>query len=75
MLTAVPATGHRFAGWTLSDGLACAGGTDANPCALPTGSVTAGAAVEAAFEALTATLTVAAWGPAARWPSTSDPPR
>ena len=59
-LTAVPATGYRFAGWTLSDGLACAGGTDANPCALPTGSVTAGAAVEAAFEALTATLTVAA---------------
>ena len=59
-LTAVPAAGYAFAGWTLSDGLACAGGTDANPCALPAGSVIAGAAVEAAFEAIANTLTVGA---------------
>ena len=57
-LTAVPAAGHRFAGWTLSDGLACESGTRANPCALPVGSVTADATVEAAFDAAVTTLRV-----------------
>ena len=50
-LTAIPAPGHEFAGWTLSpEGPACAGGADANPCALAAGSVTAGASASAAFE-------------------------
>ena len=60
-LSAMPAAGYAFAGWTLSPpGLACAGGTDANPCALPVGSATADAAVEAAFAAVPSTLTVIA---------------
>ena len=59
-LTADPADGWTFAGWTLSpQGLACAGGLAANPCVLAAGSVTAGATVEAAFVALSA-LTVTA---------------
>ena len=60
-LTAVPADGHAFAGWTLSGGLACAGGLESNPCALAAGSVTADAVVSAVFVALSA-LTVTAGG-------------
>ena len=59
-LTAVATDGWAFAGWTSPDGLACAGGTEDNPCALPTGSVTAGATVSATFEAVPSSLTVAA---------------
>ena len=59
-LRAVAATGYIFAGWTLSNGLACAGGTEDNPCALAVGSVTAGATVSAAFEAVPSALTVGA---------------
>ena len=50
-LTAVPSAGYRFAGWTLSGGLACESGADANPCVLAAGSVGADATVSAAFEA------------------------
>ena len=59
-LTAVAADGWAFAGWTLSNGLACAGGTEDNPCALPTGSVTADATVSATFGAVPSSLTVGA---------------
>ena len=55
-LTATPNSGHRFAGWTLSGGLACARGTAPNICELPTG-VIADARVEAVFIILS-TLTV-----------------
>ena len=59
-LTAVASAGYVFTGWMLPpDGLACASGARANPCALPAGSVTADATVSAAFEP-GATLTVAA---------------
>ena len=59
-LTADPADGWTFAGWTLSpQGLACADGLAANPCVLAAGSLSADATVEAAFVALS-TLTVAA---------------
>ena len=60
-LTAVPTDGHAFAGWTLSGGLACAGGLESNPCALAAGSVSADAVVSAVFVALSA-LTVTAGG-------------
>ena len=50
-LTAVPSAGYRFAGWTLSGGLACESGADANPCVLAAGSVGPDATVSAAFEA------------------------
>ena len=60
-LTAMPAPGYAFAGWTLSDGLVCASGTTADPaCALAVGSVTADATATAAFAAIATTLTVAA---------------
>ena len=58
-LTATADTGHRFARWTLSGGLACADGTESNICALPAGSVSAGATVSATFIPLLA-LTVEA---------------
>ena len=58
-LEAIPDTGYTFAGWTLSpDGLACESGPPANPCALPTGSVTADATAEASFDPIPSTLTV-----------------
>ena len=66
-LVAVPATGRRLAGWTLSGGngmLACAAATDPDPdpnaCALATGSFTADASASAAFEAVPRRLEVAA---------------
>ena len=59
-LKAVPATGYAFAGWTSPDGLACDPDAQTNPCALAAGSATADATVEAVFEAVPTTLTVAA---------------
>ena len=59
-LTAVPAGGWAFAGWTLSGGLACADGPAGNPCTLAAGSLGAGATVEAAFALVATTLTVSA---------------
>ena len=50
-LEAIPATGHRFAGWTLSGGngmLAC----DGESCTLAAGSLTADSSASAAFEAI-----------------------
>ena len=52
MLTAAPADGYRFAGWTLPGGLKCASGTDFNICELPTGSVTSDTSVSVAFQLL-----------------------
>ena len=57
---AVADTGYRFAGWTLSGGLACADGPAASPCVLETGSASAGARASPTFEAIPTTLTVAA---------------
>ena len=58
-LTAIPVDNYEFAGWTLSDGLACASGTTASlTCALPQGSVTADATVSANFDPIERTLTV-----------------
>ena len=59
-LTAVPAGGWAFAGWTLSGGLACADGPAGNPCTLAAGSLGADATVEAAFALVATTLTVSA---------------
>ena len=61
-LTAAPAPGYAFAGWTLSGPTspACADGPGINPCALATGSVVADARVEAAFTTVASVLTVAA---------------
>ena len=63
-LTAVPATGHRFAGWELRGGVpserACASGLGVNPCVLPTDSVSANVMLKAAFEPVTTILTVVA---------------
>ena len=50
-LTAVAADGYRFAGWTLSAGLAC-GGPQARICELATGFIYAGASVSVAFRSL-----------------------
>ena len=58
-LTATADSGHRFARWMLSGGLACAGGAQANPCVLPIGSLTANVSVDAVFIILRA-LTVSA---------------
>ena len=53
VLGAVPAPGYAFAGWALSDGLACASGTTASPsCALAPGSLSAGATATAMFDAI-----------------------
>ena len=61
-LSAVPAAGYAFAGWTLSGppAPACAPETAAETCELAAGSVTAGATVSAAFAAVPSTLTVIA---------------
>ena len=59
-LLAVPALGWRFAGWALSDGLACALGPPEGYCALEAGSAVGAARAGAVFEALPTTLTVAA---------------
>ena len=50
-LTAVPAGGYAFTGWTLSgpSGLACASGAQANLCALPADSLSADATATATF--------------------------
>ena len=59
-LEALPDNGYLFTGWTLSGGLACAGGggtATANPCVLAAGSVTTDTTVSAAFEL----------GPSAAW--------
>ena len=59
-LTATAADGWAFAGWTLSGGLACAGGPAGNPCTLAAGSLSADATAEAAFALVATTLTVTA---------------
>ena len=61
-LSAMPAPGYAFAGWTLSGdpAPACAGGLAARACRLAAASVTAAARAHAAFEAAATTLTVAA---------------
>ena len=59
-LTATAADGWAFAGWTLSGGLACAGGPAGNPCTLAAGSLGADATAEAAFALVATTLTVSA---------------
>ena len=56
-LTAIAVGEYRFARWTLSGGLACAGGTESNICVLPVRSVTADTMVLAVFIAQNA-LTV-----------------
>ena len=59
-LTAVAADGYRFAGWTLSAGLAC-GGPPAHICELAAGSIYAGASVSVAFRPLGPPPDPAAW--------------
>ena len=61
-LTAVPATGWAFAGWTMSGDRvpACAADSAEGTCRLEAGSVTADARAAAAFAAAAATLTVSA---------------
>ena len=61
-LTAEPSSGYQFAGWTLSVGLACAGGAETNPCALAAGSVATGASASAMFA-----MVPVPSGPAAPW--------
>ena len=58
-LTAVAAAGYESAGWALSlGGLACAGETATEVCALPAGSLTADVTATAAFGIVTYRLSV-----------------